>query len=90
MLLERRSLSGWTPVAEGVTGSDGKLLELESYAGPGGSFRLTVAPAPYFASLGMPASHSEVAIAFQLSAEQEDRRISVFIAPNAYTSFVRH
>lgn len=90
LLLERRCVSGWTPVVEGVTGPDGRLRELESYDGPAGAFRLTVTPAPYFASLGMAASHTDVAFGFQLSDDPRGRRFSVFIAPNAYASFVRH
>lgn len=87
--LEHYAPSGWTLIVEGLTGHDGRLPELEEYAGPGGAYRLTVTSAPYFAALGMATTQLDVTTVFKVSEDQRGGGFSVYITPNAHTSVVR-
>jgi 5-hydroxyisourate hydrolase len=81
--LERRDGSGWQPVAERVTGADGRVADLARDS-PTGVYRLTL---DTDAHLGPDAFYPEVVVTFRVVDAQAHHHVPVLLSPYSYTTY---
>jgi 5-hydroxyisourate hydrolase len=81
--LEQRAESGWTAMAERVTGPDGRIADLS----PGlaaGSYRLVFDTESY---LGPQAFYPEVVITFRVEGAGQHYHVPLLLSPFAYSTY---
>jgi 5-hydroxyisourate hydrolase len=85
--LERRTPSIWVPVADAVTDNDGRILDWAVKPLDQGEYRIVLDSGSYFASLGLNAAYSELAVVFTLVDEMDACQIQLSLAPHSYSTF---
>ena len=85
--LERRSLDGWEPAAEGQTGADGRLrLDDGTGFGPG-VYRITFSSGAYFQARGSASFYPEVTVTFEMTGPGEHCHVPLLLSPFAYSTY---
>lgn len=87
VVLEARDGEGWTEVATGATGADGRIGALGPAALPSGIYRLTFAVGDYYAARGTATFYPEVSIAVRIDSEQPHYHVPLLLSPFAYSTY---
>lgn len=83
--LDRRGADGWTEVASGATGGDGRIDALGPDRLEQGVYRLAFATGDYFQATHRPAFYPEVAVSFLVTGA--DRvHVPLVLSPFAYST----
>lgn len=83
--VESRVDGVWQPVAQSVTGADGRVRDLGD---PGvGVHRLTFDTGGYFDRLGVPAFYPEVTVTFQVRDAAAHHHVPVLLSPFAFSTY---
>ena len=86
--LARRGDGGWTTVAAGRTGPDGRLADWLPDGEPAaGVCRLTFDTGAYFAGRGVPSLYPEVTVTFEVRDAAEHLHLPVLLSPYAYSTY---
>lgn len=87
--LDRYDGRTWQPLAEDLTGDDGRLEDL-----PGGGtelsagvHRLRFGTGPYFAALGVPAFYPEICVIFEITDPAEHYHVPLAVSPYGYSTY---
>lgn len=74
-------------VAAGVTGANGRIVDLGPDALPVGDYRLVFATAEYFARTDRPTFYPRVTIDFTVTDSQQHYHVPLLISPFAYSTY---
>jgi 5-hydroxyisourate hydrolase len=86
--LERQNAAGWTPLAEGATGADGRLPDwLPERAVRAGAHRLTFDTGTWFAARGQATFYPEVVVVFEIADAAEHVHVPLLLSPFAYSTY---
>jgi len=81
--LEQRTGDGWTPLAERVTGPDGRIADLSTGLAAG-SYRLVFDTESY---LGPDAFYPEVVVTFRAEGAGQHYHVPLLLSPFAYSTY---
>lgn len=87
---ERLGDSSWEPVAEAVTGEDGRVVRWEgdqAGATPAGTHRLVFSSGDYFASRDLATFYPEVVVVFEVTDPDEHHHVPLLLSPFAYSTY---
>jgi len=85
--LERLGEGGYTPVAQGITDTDGRVKGLLVDSPAPGQFRLTFAVGAYFEALGVEAFYPEVNIVFSVRGAGEHYHVPLLLNPFGFSTY---
>jgi 5-hydroxyisourate hydrolase len=87
--LDRRDGDGgWTTVAEGATGADGRLRDWVPAGIPGaGVHRLAFATGPWYEARGQPTFYPEVVVVFEVVDAADHHHVPLLLSPFAYSTY---
>jgi 5-hydroxyisourate hydrolase len=76
-----------SPVAEGVTDSDGRVRDLGPDGLPPGTYRVVFDTGAYFARSGQRAFYPEVVISFLVGSVHGHYHVPLVLSPFAYSTY---
>lgn len=76
-----------TPIAAGITDSDGRIADLGPETLPAGHYALRFAVAEYFAASQTPAFYPVVTIDFTVRSEELHYHVPILLSPFAYSTY---
>ncbi|MQY02589.1 hydroxyisourate hydrolase [Actinomadura macrotermitis] len=91
--LDRHRGDTWEPLAEGVTGDDGRwTAPAPEGAAPGapteqGTYRLRFGSGPYFTGLGSATCYPEIAVVFTVADGGEHHHMPLLLSPFGYSTY---
>jgi 5-hydroxyisourate hydrolase len=87
--LDRRDgAGGWTALAEGTTGTDGRLRDwLPERAVRRGVHRLTFATGDWFAGRNQSTFYPEVVVVFEITDAGAHHHVPLLLSPFAYSTY---
>lgn len=80
--LQRATVSGWTDIAEGYTGPDGRLTVGHDTTSVSATFRLELDLDRYYAVLGTGSAFPRGIVVFRVSDTDADLHLSLLTSPN--------
>jgi len=81
------ALDGWSPLASGVSGADGRVNGLGPDTLPPGSYRLQFATGEYFAGRELETFFPEVVVTFRIAAGDEHYHVPLLLSPFAFSTY---
>jgi 5-hydroxyisourate hydrolase len=84
--LDRQTDDGWSEVASGATGAEGRVDGLGPDRLPDGVYRLTFATGDYFEATHRPAFYPEVQVTFRATGA-EHYHLPLLLSPFAYSTY---
>jgi 5-hydroxyisourate hydrolase len=81
--LEQRGPDGWIPLADRVTGADGRIADLSTGLAAG-TYRLVFDTESY---LGPQAFYPEVVITFRVEGAGQHYHVPLLLSPFAYSTY---
>ncbi|MFN8589593.1 MAG: hydroxyisourate hydrolase [Candidatus Eisenbacteria bacterium] len=86
--LERRDDTGWRPVAERTTDSDGRVRDfLAAGALEAGVWRLTFGTGPYFAARGQQTFLPEASVTFEVFDAAMHHHVPLLVSPFGFSTY---
>lgn len=82
--LDRRTASGWQPLATGTTDDDGRIGDLGPATVPPGHYRLTFDTAARF---GAESFFPEVAVTFAITDPARHHHVPLLLSPFAFSVY---
>lgn len=79
--------TGWTPLAEGATDTDGRVRDLGPERLEAGAYRLVFDTASYFAGTGRRGFYPEVAVVFDLVEQDAHHHVPLLLSPYSYSTY---
>jgi 5-hydroxyisourate hydrolase len=83
--LDRHDGATWRPLAEDVTGADGRLGDLP--APDAGAYRLRFGTGRYFAALEVETFYPEVSVVFTVAVPGEHHHVPLLVSPYGYSTY---
>lgn len=88
ILIERRELAGFTPIASAVTDDDGRVKQLlTATQSTAGEYRATFEVGAYFARNGEKSFYPEVYVVFTIDAPSEHYHVPLLLSPFGYSTY---
>lgn len=87
VVLERLGDSGWQPVGQGTTDSDGRVGDLLSSVPEEGRHRLTFDTGSYFHAVGGAGFYPEVSVTFIVVPGEEHYHVPLLLSPFGYSTY---
>jgi 5-hydroxyisourate hydrolase len=88
VVIERKELSGFTPIASAVTDDDGRVKQLLSAnQSTAGEYRATFDVGAYFANHGDKSFYPEVHVIFTIEAPAEHYHVPLLLSPFGYSTY---
>jgi 5-hydroxyisourate hydrolase len=87
VVLEGREGAGWVEIAVGTTDENGRIEALGPARLASGTYRLTFAVGPYYASRGTETFYPEVSVMCQIDARQPHYHVPLLLSPFAYSTY---
>ena len=87
VILEAWGSGGWSELAAGRTGANGRVEDLGPASAPAGTYRLRFDTGAYFAAAGTPAFFPEVTLTFAIVDDGEHYHVPLLISPFAYSTY---
>jgi 5-hydroxyisourate hydrolase len=86
--LDRRDRTGWSQLAESVTGPDGRLAGWVPAAGwAPGEYRLRFSTGSWFAERRRPTFYPEVVVIFTVTDPTEHQHVPLLLSPYGYSTY---
>lgn len=77
----------WSPVADGITDSDGRIGDLGPEQLATGVYRLLFATGPYFARNQITTFFPEVALTFEIADADQHYHVPLLLSPFSYSTY---
>lgn len=77
----------WTPIADGVTDDNGRVMQLGPDALPAGGYRLTFDTGGYFAGQSTETFFPEVLLTFTVAEGEAHYHVPLLLSPFAYSTY---
>jgi 5-hydroxyisourate hydrolase len=86
--LDRRDGDGWTTLAAGATGGDGRLRDwMPDGVVRAGVHRLAFGTGPWFAAREQPTFYPEIVVVFEVADAGEHHHVPLLLSPFAYSTY---
>ena len=88
VVIERKELTGFTPIASAVTDEDGRVKQLlTATQSTAGEYRATFAVGEYFEGLSEKSFYPEVHVIFSIEAAHEHYHVPLLLSPYGYSTY---
>ena len=84
---ERHHRGAWEPVAEAVTGEDGRITDWGGGVTDPGVHRLVFGSGDYFAGQGARTFYPEVVVVFEVVDPDDHHHVPLLLSPFAYSTY---
>jgi 5-hydroxyisourate hydrolase len=84
---ERLVEDRWQPVAQAVTGEDGRVAEWGGATTVAGTHRLAFGSGDYFMTQGLDTFYPEVVVVFAIADAERHHHVPLLLSPFAYSTY---